>query len=72
MTPDGIDRSEGKWENAQEVTDTLWERIRWFSLEVMTKEYEELRGTILTNLLAREFETGDGSWYEPNMALHEE
>jgi hypothetical protein len=28
-------------------------------MEVMTKEYEELRGTILPNLLAREFETGD-------------
>jgi hypothetical protein len=39
---DGIDRSEGKWGNAQEVMDTLWEWIRWFLLEVMTKEYEEL------------------------------
>ena len=54
------------------MMDTLWARIRWFLLEVMTKEYEELRGTILTNLLVREFETGDRSWYEPNMTQHEE
>jgi hypothetical protein len=44
----------------------------WFLLKVMKKEYEELPGTILTNLLVREFEEGDGSWYEPNMAQHEE
>jgi len=35
-----------------------------------TRDYEELPGTILTNLLAREFEERDGSWYEPNMAQH--
>jgi hypothetical protein len=39
---------------------------------IIPKQYEELPGTILTNLLAKEFEKGDGSWYEPNMAQHEE
>jgi hypothetical protein len=72
ICPDGIDRSEGKWGNAQEVMDTLWERIRWFLLEVMTTEYEELRGTILPNLLDREFETGDRSWYDPKLTQYEE
>ena len=38
----------------------------------MGKDGVVLPGTILTNLLAREFEKGDGSWYEPNMAQHEE
>ena len=71
ITPEGIDRPEGKWGNEQEVIDSLWERMEWSLLKVMPKEYEELPGTILTNLLAREFE-GDGSWYEPNMAQHEE
>ena len=37
-------------------------------LKVMPREYEELPGTILTNILAREFEERDGTWNEPNMA----
>ena len=72
IIPEGIDRPEGKWENEQEVIDSLWERMEWFLLKVMPKNYEELPGTILKNLLARDFEKGDGSWYEPNMAQHEE
>ena len=72
ITPEGIDRPDGKWENEQEVIDSLWERMEWFLLEVMPRNCEELPGTILTSLLAREFEKGDGSWYEPNMAQHEE
>ena len=68
--PEGIDRSGGKWENEQEVIDTLWERMEWFLLTVMPKKYEELPSTILTILLARDFEKGDGSWYEPNLTHH--
>ncbi len=54
------------------MIESLWQRLEWFLLKVIPKEYEELPGTILTNLLAREFEKGDSSWYEPNMAQHEE
>ena len=70
--PEGIDGSEGKWENEQKVIDSLWEKMEWFLLKVMPKKYEELPSTNLTNLLAREFEKGDGSWYEPNMEQHKE
>ncbi len=41
-------------------------------LKVIPKKYEELTSTIPTNLLTREFEKGDGSWYEPNMSQHKE
>ena len=66
--PEGIDIP--KWENEQDVIDNLWKRMEWFLLKVMPTEYEELPGTILTNLLAREFEERDGTWCEPNMAQH--
>ncbi len=46
--------------------------MEWFFLKVIPKEYEELPGTILTNLLVREFEKGDGSWYESNMTQYKE
>ena len=70
VTPEGIDIPEGKWDNEQEVIDSLWERMEWFLLKVMPREYEELPGTILKNLLARKFEERDGTWDEPNMAQH--
>jgi len=44
--------------------------MEWFMLRVMKREYEELPGTILKNILAREFEERDGTWEEPNMAQH--
>ena len=47
-------------------------RTEWFLLKVIPQEYEEFPGTILTNLLVREFEKEDGNWYEPNMVQHEE
>ena len=46
--------------------------MEWFLLKVMSGEYEELPGTILTNILAREFEERDGTWNEPNMTQHTE
>jgi hypothetical protein len=46
--------------------------MEWFMLKVMPKEYEELPGTILTNILARGFEQRDGTWYEPYMAQQPE
>jgi hypothetical protein len=67
-TVQGIDIPEGKWENEQDVIDRLWERMEWFLLKVMPREYEELPDTILTILLGGEFEERDGTWYEPNMA----
>ncbi len=39
-------------------------------LKVMKREYEELPGTILKNILTREFEERDGTWDEPNMSQH--
>jgi hypothetical protein len=51
ILPEGIDTPQGKWENEQDVVDSLWERMEWFLLKVMPREYEELPGTILTNLL---------------------
>jgi hypothetical protein len=72
ITPEGIEIPQGKWENEKEVIDILWERIEWFLLKVMSREYEELPGTILTNLIGREFEERDGTWYEPNMTQNVE
>jgi hypothetical protein len=64
IRPEGIEIPERKRENEQEVIDSLWERMEWFLLKVMPREYDGLPSTILTNLSAREFEERDGTWYE--------
>ncbi len=50
---EGIDILEGKWENEQEVIDSLWERMEWFLLKVTPREFEELPGTILKSISKR-------------------
>ena len=35
---EGTDIPEGKWENEQEVIDSLWERMEWFLLKVMQRD----------------------------------
>jgi len=68
--PKGIENPEGKWENEEQVKESLWERMERFMLRVIPREYEELPGTILKNILGRDFEKRDGTWDEPNMAQH--
>ena len=70
ITPEGIENPEGKWEDKKQVIESLWERMEFFMLKVMKREYEVLPGTILRNILAREFEEKDGTWDKPNMAQH--
>jgi hypothetical protein len=71
--PDNVAEPKGRWENAGEVIESLWERMEWFLLRVIPEKYEELPGTILCNILARGFEQrGDGAWDEPDMAQQPE